>query len=162
MKTLILVRHGKSSWKYDLPDRDRPLKSRGITDATLVSEKFKERNISPDRVISSPANRAFSTCKIFLQNLNISDKLLEINDKVYDFGGHSVIEIIKGLNSNLDTVMFFGHNHAFTSIANLFGDVYIDNLPTSGLVVISFDIDDWKDVHSGKTDLIILPRDLKN
>ena len=161
MKTLILVRHGKSSWKYDLPDRDRPLKSRGITDATLVSEKFKERNISPDRVISSPANRAFSTCKIFLQNLGISSKVLEINDEIYDFGGQNVIQFIKELDDAIHSVMIFGHNHAFTSIANSYGDKFIDNLPTSGLVKLNFDITNWNDLKQGTTEFIIIPKELR-
>jgi phosphohistidine phosphatase len=58
MKTLILVRHAKSSWKYDVEDVNRPLKNRGITDANLVSRAFNNRKLSIDNVFSSPANRA--------------------------------------------------------------------------------------------------------
>lgn len=161
MKTIILVRHAKSSWEFDVSDRDRPLKKRGIIDANLVSKKFREHHFLPEIVFSSPANRALSTCKIFLQNLDISDKILKISDEIYDFGGQSVINFIKKLDNNIASVMLFGHNHAFTSLANVFGTTYIDNLPTSGLVKLTFDIKKWDAIELGKTELIIFPRHLK-
>ena len=57
--------------------------------------------------------------------------------------------------------MLFGHNHALTSIVNIFGSKYIDNVPTSVLVNITFDIDNWNDIKKGVTTLTIFPRDLK-
>ena len=80
MKTLTLIRHAKSSWEFDVSDKERPLKIRGFNDADLVSNAFKEKLLIPDIVFSSPANRALSTCKIFLKNLNISTEKLQIED----------------------------------------------------------------------------------
>ena len=161
MKTLVLVRHGKSSWEYDVGDRDRPLKNRGVNDAKLVSETLNEIGFNPDIIISSPANRALSTCRIFMATFNWSDNDLRIVEDLYDFGGSSVVRYLQSLEDNFDSAIIFGHNHAFTSIANQFGTQYIDNLPTAGLVMIDFDIDSWKDIGSGKTIKMILPRDLK-
>lgn len=161
MKTIVLVRHGKSSWKYDVGDKERPLKSRGINDANTVSREFEKVKYQPDIVLSSPANRALSTCKIFLKNLGYSDNILEITNKLYDFGGHSVVNCIKALDDQHENIMIFGHNHAFTSITNTFGSDYIDNLPTTGLVMINFDINSWKDLKQGKTQLMIIPRTLR-
>nr|WP_321222722.1 histidine phosphatase family protein [uncultured Psychroserpens sp.] len=161
MKTITLVRHAKSSWEYDVNDKERPLKKRGFKDANLVSMAFKKRGLEMDWVFSSPANRALSTCKIFIKNLNIYTDILTIEEDLYDFGGEHVINFIKNLDENYQNVMIFGHNHAFTSICNIFGDMFVDNLPTSGLVVIDFSIDSWKDVNKGKTRFTIFPRDLK-
>ena len=161
MKTLVLVRHGKSSWEYDVGDRDRPLKNRGINDANLVSNAFKKANFSPDKVFSSPANRAFSTCQIFMTNLMLDDGHLEVVEDLYDFGGSSVMNYLEQLPNSLEKVMIFGHNHAFTSIANRYGTEYITNLPTSGLVMIDFDIDSWSEINKGRTRMIITPKQLK-
>lgn len=161
MKTLILVRHAKSSWKYDVDDVNRPLKNRGITDANLVSIAFKNRKLNIDNVFSSPANRAYSTCKIFINNLNINVEKVQVVDDLYDFGGHNVMFFVKSLNEFSQNVMIFGHNHAFTSICNIFGDVFIENLPTSGLVVIDFDTNSWHDIQKGSTRFTIFPKDLK-
>ncbi len=161
MKTLVLVRHAKSSWEYDLPDRDRPLKNRGLKDANLVSKAFKKQGFVPQKIISSPANRAFTTCKIFMEKLSFPETVLEKNDALYDFGGNSVLNVLRSQSRELESIMIFGHNYAFTSIANNLGDRYIENLPTSGLVRIELDIDDWKDLKKGRTSLTLFPRDLK-
>jgi len=162
MKNLVLVRHAKSSWDYNVSDENRPLANRGISDAHLVSREFKLQMFKPEKVFSSHANRALTTCKIFLENLNISDNFLIISDKLYDFGGSNVKDFIKTIDDRLNNVMIFGHNYAFTSISNSFGNTFIDNLPTCGLVWIQFDNNSWKNAEKGVTKLIIRPKDLKN
>ncbi|MBC3847956.1 histidine phosphatase family protein [Winogradskyella echinorum] len=162
MKTIILVRHGKSSWEYDVIDRERPLKSRGENDAELVANQFvKINDFIPKNIFSSPANRALSTCKIFVRLFGISQNSINVDECLYDFVGENVIDFIKKLPNDYDDVMIFGHNHAFTSISNIFGSTYIDNLPTSGLVKINFEIDNWRDLEKGTTEFIITPKELK-
>ncbi|TXD84738.1 histidine phosphatase family protein [Subsaximicrobium wynnwilliamsii] len=161
MKKIILVRHGKSSWEHDVTDKERPLKKRGITDAHLVSEAFLTKKVSLDAIYSSAANRAFSTCEIFVKVFNREVASVTVLDKLYDFEGQIVIDFMKSLDDRYNNVMIFGHNNAFTSICNIFGDVYIDNLPTSGLVAIDFDVNSWVDIKKGKTSLTIFPRDFK-
>lgn len=161
MKTIVLIRHAKSSWDHDVSDLNRPLSKRGFTDANLVSKAFKSYNFNPDAIYSSPANRALTTCSIFMENLNISKELLGIDHKLYDFGGNQVRRFIKSLNDDLEKVIIFGHNHAFTSLANSFGDADIDNLPTSGLVMIEFNVDQWQQVSQGETKLFLKPKDYK-
>ena len=161
MKNLILVRHAKSSWDYNVSDDKRPLDNRGIADSQLVSQEFKYHSFHPDMIFSSHANRALSTCKIFMKNLEISDDLLKISHKLYDFSGENVIDFIKSIDKQLNNVIIFGHNYAFTSVSTRFGNVFIDNLPTCGLVWIQFDVDSWEDVKKGTTKLIIKPKDLK-
>ncbi|MBC2844869.1 SixA phosphatase family protein [Winogradskyella flava] len=161
MKILTLVRHGKSSWEFDVSDDKRPLKSRGRSDAKLVANQFINNNQLPQMVFSSPAKRALETCKIFTQTIGFSENSVIIEDDLYDFGGENVIKFVKSLSNEIDDVMIFGHNHAFTSIANIFGDTYIDNLPTSGLVRLNFEINKWEDLEKGRTEYIIVPKELR-
>ncbi|MFH4969136.1 histidine phosphatase family protein [Gaetbulibacter sp. M240] len=161
MKKIILVRHGKSSWEHDVIDHERPLNNRGILDATRVAETFKRENIVVDLILSSDAKRASTTCNIFVKSLEINNKIVDFNHGLYDFSGESVVKIIKSCSDSVNTLMIFGHNHAFTSIANAFGDLYIENVPTSGLVALDLDIDHWQNLKQGKTILTILPRDIK-
>src|SRR4051794_9695084 len=68
MKTLILVRHAKSSWDQPgVSDIDRPLNERGKSDAPQMAKRLKERNIKIDLFISSPAKRAKKTAKYFAE-----------------------------------------------------------------------------------------------
>ena len=162
MKTLLLIRHAKSSWDHGITDVARPLSSRGISDANLLSKELLKYKIAPNAVFSSPANRALSTCRIFMDTLNISAKYLTVTDELYDFGGQKVKYFIKNLNDEYDTVMIFGHNEAFTAISNSFGDVYIDNVPTCGFVKLQFDVTSWQNIDKGHTSLTIFPKNLKS
>ena len=161
MKTIILVRHAKSSWGNNLSDRLRPLKNRGLKDANLVSNAFYELGYFPEKYYSSPAKRAIETSKIFLKTLKIEESNLTIIEDLYDFSGNSVINFIKSIDNTTNSVMIFGHNHAFTSISNIFGNIFIDNLPTSGLVKLTFEINNWNDLKKGSTELTIIPKELK-
>ncbi|MBU2973515.1 MULTISPECIES: histidine phosphatase family protein [Zobellia] len=161
MKTLIMVRHGKSSWDYSVSDKDRPLQERGVNDALLVSSKFNSQGENIDAVFSSPANRALHTAMIFTRQLNISLSLVQITNELYDFSGESVFDFISNLDDSLDSVMIFGHNHAFTHVANSLGNTYIDNVTTSGLVQLSFPVNSWNSVTKGTTKQTIFPKDLR-
>ena len=162
MKQIILMRHGKSSWDYEVSDKDRPLKERGIKDAYLVAQKFDSSKVSIDFAISSPANRALHTSMIFLRETGFDLARFQVNRELYDFSGNSVAAFVKGLSDTLDTVMVFGHNYAFTTLANTWGDTYIENLPTAGLVHIEFDVDAWSKIKKGRTKQTIFPKHLKN
>jgi len=161
MKTLYLVRHAKSSWKYDVDDHMRPLKKRGHNDATLVSEKVKSEIKPPEKIVSSDANRARTTAEYFKKALSVTDDNYELTHDLYDFSGQQVMNVIKSLDNSLDRVMVVGHNHAFTSTVNMMGSEYIENLPTSGFVIIEFDDDSWSEVSTGTTKKMVFPRHLK-
>ncbi|MDC6367012.1 MULTISPECIES: histidine phosphatase family protein [Flavobacteriaceae] len=161
MKKIILMRHGKSSWDYEVSDKDRPLKERGINDAHLVAEAFKKNNQKIDFIYSSPANRALHTCMIFSRLLNFDLDFVRVTEELYDFSGSSVQAFVQQLDNSLDTILIFGHNYAFTSLANSWGDQYIENVPTAGLVQIKFNVKDWSEISKGVTEHLIFPKQLK-
>lgn len=162
MKTLILLRHGKSSWEYSVSDKDRPLLQRGIFDAISVADSFNEQGVTIDAVFSSPANRALHTATIFLRQLYVPLEKLEVKEELYDFTGDLVFKFVKKLHNHLNTVVVFGHNHAFTHLSNALGDKFIENVPTSGLVQLEFDVDSWAGIEKGTTKQTIFPKQLKN
>lgn len=160
MKNLILVRHGKSSWDYVVNDKDRPLLEKGINDGHIVAKAFKRIGIEIDTIYSSPANRALHTCMIFMRNMNFPFDKFGITNELYDFSGNNVLHFIKNLEDSKKTVMVFGHNHAFTHLANTLGNSYIDNVPTSGLVQITFNTKFWASIENGVTSQIIFPKQI--
>lgn len=157
----MIVRHAKSSWEYDVSDPDRSLSERGVKDAHRTSAYIKDKVEMPDVVFSSPANRALHTCIIFLKNLQISFRKLHITEAMYDFGGDHVIALLRSLDDTYENVAVFGHNHALTSLCNIFGNKALDNLPTSGVAVIHFDVSRWSDIERGKTEFLIFPKQLR-
>jgi phosphohistidine phosphatase len=161
-RKLLIIRHAKSSWEHDVHDKDRALNRRGVRDAHLVSNYLKDSVEYVDAVFSSPANRAIHTCLIFMRNLELDNNKLLVVNELYDFGGQKVLEFIKSLDDAHNTVMIFGHNHAFTAISNLLGSTSIDNLSTSGFVELHFNVNSWSEINKGKTHQIVIPKQLKS
>ncbi|MBT8177624.1 MAG: histidine phosphatase family protein [Eudoraea sp.] len=162
MKNLILVRHGKSSWDFDVNDRDRPLKLRGIKDGHTVANVFKTKaGLKPDKIFTSPANRALHTCMIICRNLEYPLENVDIQPELYDFSGERLMRFVKGLEDSLQTVAVFGHNYALTNVANQWGNRHLDNVPTSGLVHIKFPADRWASLEKGSTELVLFPKELR-
>ncbi len=162
MKTLYMVRHAKSSWKHNLPDHQRPLKGRGHSDAKLVSDEVSSLVKPPQFIVTSDAKRALTTAEYFKDAFKISEEEFILEHDLYDFSGQNVMRIIKNMDNSLDRVMIVGHNHAFTSVVNMLGNEYIDNVPTSGFVMIEFEADSWAGITTGKTKKIVFPRHLKD
>jgi phosphohistidine phosphatase len=161
MKELILVRHAKSSWEYDVKDADRPLSERGIADAHLIAEALESKINGVQAVFSSPANRALHTCMILMRELGMPLESLAVVKALYDFSGEGVSAHITTLDDTLDKVILFGHNNAMTHIANKWGSKYLENVPTCGVVHLSFPVKSWKEISHGKTQKTIFPKNLK-
>ena len=161
MKQLILIRHAKSSWEAPLRDFDRPLNSKGIHDAHLVSSNVSSYLPKSFIVWSSSAKRASETAMIFAQNISIPFESIVFKDSLYTFDERKLEQIIKSCSNDYDHLIVFGHNEAITNFVNKFGDIFIDNVSTSGFVDITFDNENWSDIEKGKTKKIIFPRDLK-
>ena len=81
MKTLILVRHAKSSWKDPtLPDLKRPLNKRGKKNAPEMGKRMQKRGLVPDLFISSPAKRAMVTAKTLAEEVGYKISKIEMED----------------------------------------------------------------------------------
>lgn len=161
MKRLILVRHGKSSWKYDVADDKRPLKKRGFEDGDLIAGAYKRFYNPPLKIWTSPAVRAFETAKIFQEKLQISDADFETKSPLYTFNKIDLLSQIRSCNDAVEKLMVFGHNPAMTGLVNELGDKTFDNIPTTGLTVIDFEAESWKELKNGKTILNLFPKNLR-
>jgi phosphohistidine phosphatase len=161
MKTLLIVRHGKSSWdEPDLSDRDRPLKDRGIADARKMSAMLLEQKIVPDQVISSPARRARQTAELFCETFGIPAGDIGIEEKLYFQGERIVVDVVRDFDDRFNTVMITGHNPDFTDLANHFMSQSLYNLPTAGVVKLQFDCKSWSEISRSnlKNDICLFPK----
>ena len=162
MKNLILVRHAKSSWETPLKDRDRPLSKNGLQAAHLVSSYVSKYLPKTYLFWTSVAERASQTALIFAQNLSYPIESIIYKEDLYTFDENQLAKVIKSCKNEFDSVILFGHNGAITNFVNKFGDIYIDNVPTSGLVALQFDSDDWENLSKGKTITTLFPSQFKN
>ncbi len=161
MKQLILIRHGKSDWTKNYSDQFRPINDKGEKRSLLAAKQLSEiLNFEPKNIFSSTATRTKQTAeivkKIAFPQLNIT-----YDKELYTFSHLVLKKWIKNLDFSLDHAIIFGHNPAFTDIASELGSEMILNIPTSGIVWIEFDTNNWTQIEKGKTKHIILPKGLE-
>jgi len=149
MKTLYLIRHAKSSWKDPkLTDFDRPLNKRGKKDAPFMADFLAREIEKPDLIISSPANRALTTAKIFADTFNYPQECIKTDKRIYEAGRDSHFEVISGIRAADNQVMLLGHNPDITWLAENLSGQSFGNIPTCGIVCLQFNISDWAEVKS--------------
>lgn len=155
MKTLTLVRHAKSSWKNrGLSDRERPLNKRGEHDAPLMGQFVAEAGARPSQIISSPAVRAWATARIFARELGYPVEFLQREDGLYLASLDSLLDVIATQDAGFNNLMLFAHNPGLTDFANYLVPGLTNNLPTSGVVSVDLDSDDWMLYDRPKTELV--------
>src|SRR5882762_1309950 len=164
MKKLYLVRHAKSSWADpDMDDFDRPLNDRGTNDAPRMARLLKEQKIVPDRMISSPAVRALSTCKAFAEVLKYDPGKIVTVPKLYHASAETWLNVLSSLKEHKDDediTLVFGHNPGITEFTNELLNISIDDIPTCGIVSATLKIDSWTEIAwgCGKLDSFDYPK----
>lgn len=165
MKRVVIVRHAKAvPYGYD-DDFTRDLADRGVKDANLVGNELKKLGIKPDNFISSPANRALQTARIFAKNLEFDKNKITKVDDIYDgLTTSEFLDLIKKLPENDETVYFFGHNPGFHYFANNLLEEFYGDMPTTSTVGIDFDVHTWQEVEArtGKLAFHMIPKMLKS
>lgn len=151
MKKLGLIRHAKASWEdFSQSDHDRPLDKRGIEAAQLMGQRLLQKELTPDLVVHSTAARATATAKLIAAELGLLDKLVS-DGRIYEAGVATLLNVIRGLDDQFEYIVLVGHNPGFTMLVNhLQDDNPVDNMPTCATALLSFDVNSWGRVESGK------------
>ncbi|MBL4754908.1 MAG: histidine phosphatase family protein [Flavobacteriales bacterium] len=154
-RTVILIRHAKSSWKSQgLADFDRPLNGRGKKAAPLMGQKLRDRGIVLDQMFASPSERTTQTAQLICKEIAFNFADVEFEKSIYLGGVDDLLDIIQGSQEASKTIAIFAHNPGITYLANfLQRDMQIDNVPTCGIVSITFALDNWLYVGDGKGSL---------
>jgi len=163
-KTIILIRHAKSSWKNpDWTDFERPLNKRGKRDAPLMGKWLANYGINFDLIISSPSKRTSETANLICKELGYDSTLVKFDNSLYGFHTDAVLSALKKVDDSFQEVIIIGHNPAITNVVNfLQKDRSFANVPTCGIV--SINLESWEDVKAGngKLNFFEYPKNLKN
>lgn len=157
MKTLIVVRHAKSSWaNFGQTDFDRPLNERGITDAPKMAARLKEKAIFPQVFLSSPAKRAKQTCEAFCSVLGKPLDDINFIEDLYHAPSYTIYNTVASIENRITSAILFAHNPGITDFANsLCNELEIYNLPTCGMVAVNANTDDWAGFELSEKQLLL-------
>ena len=161
MKTLLLLRHAKSSWKESgLRDFDRPLNGRGRKAAETMGRFIRKKKVVPDLVLSSPAVRARETIEAIMKIAELPSEL-RYDDRIYDAGAMRLLEVISQIEDERNTVLMVGHNPGMEELLALLTD-QLEHMATATLAKIDLNGASWSKVveEKGNLDWIVKPKEL--
>lgn len=150
MKQIFLIRHAKSEWDFTgLTDFDRPLSTRGHNDAPKMGKLLSSILPKFDIILSSTAQRAFSTAQYFAKALGIDEKAIAREGLLYLASESSILKVIRDIDNSNQNVCIFGHNPGLSDLAASFLNEYLfAEIPTCGVVKLILHDSDWKNFNT--------------
>ncbi len=170
MKTLILLRHAKSSWDDpSLRDFDRPLSPRGVRAGQAIGDFLSENGWTPDTVLCSAAKRTMETWQLVSDQLDAQPSV-EFQHDLYHASPETILDVVKYQSDGSDRLLVVGHNPGIGETALYLirdGSQKLTarlerKYPTGALAVITFPVDKWTDVkwRAGRLEEFVRPKDL--
>ncbi len=150
MKTLLVLRHAKSSWaNEDLSDYERPLNKRGKQDAPRMGELLKENDLTPDLIISSSAKRARATAEAVAEASDY-DAEIQFTRQFYHADPEDYIEVLQKVDDAYQCVLVVGHNPGMEYLVALFAGSW-EQMSTAALAYLSLPITHWQELDENVT-----------
>ncbi len=160
MKTILLLRHGKSSWDAPTrPDRERPLAPRGVRAARRMGRFLERTGPAPDRILCSPAVRTAET----LRHATAAggwQAPADIVPELYGASPNDVLACVRAADPGLETLLVVGHEPACSATASILIGGAALRFPTAALACIRLDAAGWDEVGPGRGELLwlVVPR----
>jgi phosphohistidine phosphatase len=149
LKYLILMRHAKAlKESADGSDFSRDLDERGKKDAVVMALALTKTNFQPELIVSSPAKRTKKTSKIMAKELQMNESQIAFDSNIYEAGINDLMHVIHELDEMNSTIMLVGHNPSITSIVGYLTSTFAEHVPTSGIVVVGFQENNWRLVQA--------------
>lgn len=162
MKTILLMRHAKSSWdEKEEDDRDRPISKRGKKNAEDIADLLKDEKLKPDLILSSAALRARQTADVVIDEMKYHGDICYVN-KLYMGEVEAYAQQLQSLGDELQMVLIIGHNPSLSTLLQMVTGK-VQALPTSAVAYLTVPIDSWKDFNlEAQGELVNLwrPKDL--
>lgn len=144
MKTLLLMRHAKSSWKLEgQPDHDRPLNDRGKRDAPRMGRLLKQEGIQPDLILTSSAKRARKTASAVAEVLGAPDSV-QVREDLYGAGPDVYVAILRNLPDDVATAMIVAHDPTISTVVSALTQHYTE-MPTAAIASFRVPVPRWSD-----------------
>lgn len=143
-KTLLFLRHAKSSWKQaELSDHERPLKRRGQDAAVRMGRLISEETLLPQLVLCSTACRARETAGLVLGQLS-APVTLKYLDNLYHAEPDQIMAVLANIEEPADCVLVIGHNPGMEEFCSRLTERSVV-MPTAALAWIHLEITDWSE-----------------
>ena len=162
-KTLYLLRHAHAEQqKQNKSDFDRELDSAGESELEIIAEKALKQGVMPQAVFASSARRTTQTIQLFCSKIGFPVQDIQYSRELYHasvIDYRNLLHVLDIIDRDANTVLITGHNPTISDAAAWFGKKLLLELPTAGLVKITFDSDTWAEAgpETGKVVFTLFP-----
>jgi phosphohistidine phosphatase len=166
-RRLILFRHAKSDWPEGVADHERPLADRGRKAAPLMGAWLERHGFPVDLVLVSTARRAQETWMLASRAMK-NPPPARNSREIYEASCERLVDVIHGIDGDVRTLMIVGHNPGLQDLAcrpmkdasGEASDRLRQKFPTAAIAMLSFDIDNWRDIAAatGSLDRFVTPK----
>jgi len=161
MKTILLLRHAKSSWNDpDVQDFERPLNQRGRRVAPLIGRFMLQQEFVPELILSSPAERARQTIALIIEAAHLEGEL-RYDERIYEASAETLLEVVSQAEDRFAVLLLVGHNPGMEDLLLLLSGE-TGRMPTAALAAITFDTEKWSKVNErkGRLKSLTTPKEL--
>lgn len=159
MRRLTLVRHASAGWSGAAGrDFDRPLTPEGEADCVAMGRALTERRFAPERILCSPAERAYRTAELLAAEIGFPHPRIESFDRLYLASSQEMEELIRATEATCSHLALVGHNPGIGELAQRLGATLHGGMVTCAVVQLELDVGAWDEVASGCGRLIAFER----
>ena len=161
MKTVLLIRHGKSDWQAGCSDRERPLNARGLRDTQTMAAAMQERGLDPQFIFYSYAKRTQQTATLLSKQLNIDSERLISCPELYLCYPEVITDLIAVAPDDVDEIAIVAHNPSISEVGSALSHLGYFNMVTLAMLKLTFDTNDWASVSKENVieNLYFTPKD---
>ncbi|MCS7189052.1 MAG: histidine phosphatase family protein [Bacteroidia bacterium] len=139
MRLILLMRHGKSDWDFaGVSDFNRPLSEKGIQDVLRQGQALLKTGYRPDRILSSPAIRAWHTAHLMAQVTSLPHEAVQAEAGFYREEVDAIYHALQSLPQSVSTVLLVGHNPLWSELASKWAQSSFE-LSTSEIVGFGYE-----------------------
>lgn len=161
MKKIHLIRHAKSSWADpNLSDEQRPLNSRGINACKVMAPAIVKSGCLFENVFCSPAVRAQQTIENLCHHLPKMNVSWQTESELYTFNGANLLMWLRNQSDDINELVLLGHNPAVTDLCNGLTGTDLENIPTCGYALLTFETEQWQSIKpkTAKLEIYLTPK----
>ncbi len=118
-KQLYLLRHGHSPFGEGEADKKRVLSAQGGRDISAMGSRLKEKEVLPDLVLCSTAERTKLTAQYVMNAVGGRTDLVQYDDRLYNASLETLLDIVREQNKNINSLLIIGHNPGLSELVHL-------------------------------------------
>jgi phosphohistidine phosphatase len=144
-RRLTLLRHGRAQAIDSCPeDFERALTRRGILEAQEMAARIVHRDLIPDLILVSPAERSWATAAIVAAACELDSSQIESARELYLATPEATWRLLMRRDPALKHVLICGHNPGLSQIASRLGPKpQPRDLPSAGLATAVWHKAEW-------------------